>query len=162
MTEKEVQEVMERADPLDNALLRHGYKPYMRDYELIVQIIGRPGPEIYSYLFRYCVEARVRTALTSTNYLASLDERLLDYEAGKDLDGFVWGVKWSQLYPGWELLSESDRARDWSRRLALDMHEVTIQSTVHSISLVFSTLVVRRLSAYVDPNIDRLAYTWLE
>jgi len=33
-----------------------------------------------------------------------VNQRLIDYEQGRDLDGYVWGVKGQALYPGMKLL----------------------------------------------------------
>jgi hypothetical protein len=127
----------------------------MRDYELIVENdVGPAPPGTYSYVFKYCVETQVVTSLPDSVYGASLDERLIDYEAGKDLDGYVWGVNWSDLYPGWTLRPDSDRAADWSRRIGIDFHEVVIETNAHTITLIFAELVVAKLSDHVDPGLS--------
>jgi hypothetical protein len=147
MKTEELRTVMEEFGLYDNALLFHAYRPYMRDYELIVYCDVGPAPQgTYSYLFKYCVHVHVVTSLPDSAYRASLDERLIDYEAGKDLDGYLWGVKWAELMPGWTLQPDSENAADWSRRLGIDFHEVIIQSNAYVITLIFSDLVVTRLS----------------
>src|SRR5690349_7443233 len=99
---------MKALDLFDGALLFHSCTRYMRDYELIVENhVGPAERGTYSYLFRYCVEANFSTPLLGKHYRTSLDDRLIVYETGKDLEGYVWGANWSLLYPGWELVSPS-------------------------------------------------------
>jgi hypothetical protein len=151
----ELQEVMAEFNIFDNALLSHGYKPYMRDYELIVEVhVGPAEQGTYSYLFRYCVEAQIHTALTDKNYRESLDDRLIEYESGKDLDGFVWGVNWSNLYPGWTLQSPSERAAKWTERIGIPFHEIQIGGNAHDMTLIFADLRVIKLSDRIDPGIS--------
>lgn len=158
-----LRERMSRFDLFDNVLIRHSYTKYMRDYELVVGIhIGPADPGVYSYLFKYCVEAKVRTSLTDETYKNSLDERLIEYESGKDLVGHIWGVQWSQLYPGWTPIEDSELAADWTRRIGIPFYEVVVHSNVFIIGLIFSGLEVQRLSDHVDPNIDKWAYLRFE
>jgi hypothetical protein len=155
----EMEEVMNDVELFDNVLLAHGYKPYMRDYELLVEVhIGPLRPGIYSYLFKYCVEAHIHTAVSDANYLASLDERLINHEAAKGMEGFVWGANWSRLYPGWSLKPLSDRAADWRRRLGLDFHEVEIKTEAYVISLDFLELTVSKVSDHISAEIEKWGY----
>jgi len=143
-------------DVFDNALLFHSYTNYMRDYELLIEVhVGPAEPGTYSYLFRYCVEALLRTSVPSEIYRASLDERLIEYETGKDLDGFVWGVNWSPLDPGWRLVEPSERAERWGRELGLNFHEVHIDTNAYAIALIFADLTITKRSGHLDPGINR-------
>lgn len=154
MKEQELRGLMERYDVFDNALLFHSYRPYMRDYDLIVEShVGPAEPGTYSYLFRYCVEAHARTTVSDDAYRRSLDDRLTVYDTGKDLDGFVWGVKWSALYPGWELRSPSEAAASWTERLGIDFHEICIEGNAYAITLIFAELSVTKLSDHIDAGI---------
>ncbi len=156
MKTQELQEVMARFDVFDNALLFHAYKPYMRDYELIVEVhVGPAVPGTYSYLFRYCVEARIRTSVADHIYRQSLDDRLTEYASGKDLDGYVWGVNWSLLYPGWALHTPSERAAHWTERVGIECHEVQIESNAYDITLIFADLRITKLSDRIDSGINR-------
>lgn len=160
MDATEMRVLMERIDPFDHWLLLHGYKPYMRDYALLVEMSEGPpsGPGVYEYLFGYCVESRVRTALSDEAYLESLDERLTDYEAAGDTPAFVWGVNSSRLYPGWELVADSPAAAEWSRRLGLEFHEVVVETDAYVIRLVFRTLSVSKVSDERSTGVPRWRY----
>ena len=39
------------------------------------------------------------------------------YVKAGELDGYVWGVNWHELYPGITLLDDSAEAPEWSERL---------------------------------------------
>ena len=68
----------------------------------------------------------------------------------------VEGGKWQSLYPGMQLMPESDETRQWSERLGLPFHEVLIETNGHSLVLVFSDLrvstVARGAAAFVVPH----------
>jgi hypothetical protein len=53
---------------VDSAIVRHGFAPYMRDYDVIIEVsAAKPGGSgsyiegRYRYRFTHCVEARVET-----------------------------------------------------------------------------------------------------
>ncbi|WP_055480811.1 hypothetical protein [Sphaerimonospora mesophila] len=133
----------------DQALLHHGFVDYMRDYQLVIHAASDPrtgiAPATLRYLFRYCVRADCTTIMPAGIWRESLDDRLITYETGIDLAGFVWGVKWQLLYPGATLIADSPTARDWAAAIGIDFHEVRIQTNVHDLTLVFSDLQIEEL-----------------
>jgi hypothetical protein len=130
----------------DQAVVFHGFTDYMRDYDVFIYVTAGPGtgiaPEHRRYRFKYCVRALVTSALSAQLWSRSLDERLVDHNQGVDRNGYVWGVKWQNLYPGMRLVEESADAQRWSRDLDLSFHEATIETNGHDISLVFADLMV--------------------
>ncbi|MET8278852.1 hypothetical protein [Micromonospora sp. NPDC005174] len=139
----------------DGAVVHHGYTDYLRDYEVIVHVTADPRTGIPSvhlrYLFRYCVAAEVRTAVSPDTWRRSLDERLTDPEIGPDLDGFVWAVRWQPLYPGAEVVTDSERARSWSDEIGIPFHEVRFEMNAHTLALVFSDLEVTEVGEGYAP-----------
>jgi hypothetical protein len=133
-------------DVFDQALVYHGFADYMRDYEVFVHVTADPrtgiAPQNLRYRFTHCVRAAATSALSPRVWRQSLDERLVDYERGRDIDGYVWGVRWQTLYPGMKLVGDSADARRWSDEVGLPGHEATIGTNCHNISLIFSDLVV--------------------
>lgn len=133
-------------DVFDQAVIFHGFADYMRDYEIFVYATADPRtgitPQHLRYRFTYCVRVVATSALTPEIWKQSLDERLVDYEQGRDLDGYVWGVRWQVLYPGMTLVQDSADAQQWTRELGLPFYEALVQTNGHNISLVFSDLVV--------------------
>jgi arginase len=149
MNATEIQQALD--DIFDQALLFHGYRDYMRDYELIVYGVADPRtrirPNHLRYLFKYCVEADVRSTVRADVWRRSLDDRLT-HMSGRKFPGYVWGVKWQGLYPGGRVIEKSDRARVWSESIGIPFHEIVIKSNAHVITLVASDLEVTE----VDPG----------
>ncbi|WP_454197343.1 YxiG-like protein [Nocardia sp. Marseille-Q1738] len=139
----------------DQAIVFHGFADYMRDYDIVIYATADPRtgtePEHLRYRFKHCVRATVATALSHDTWARSLDDQLMDYETGPDLDGYVWGVRWQCLYPGAKLLPDSEEAAAWSGRLGLPFHETVIETNCHNLSLIFSDLEVTHLGAGYAP-----------
>lgn len=156
MPHVDVQQITEAFDDVfDQALLFHGFADYMRDYDLLVYAIAdrRTGipPDYLRYRFKYCVRATVTSAVTPETWSRSLDDRLVDVEKGRELDGYVWGVRWQALYPGAKLLPGTSETSAWSARLARPFHEAVIETNGHNICLVFSDLSVDRVEPGYTP-----------
>ena len=147
-------------DVFDQAVVFHGFTDYMRDYELLIDAIAESRTGIRAkhlrYRFTHCVRATVTTALSAEIWKRSLDERLIDYELGRELDGYVWGVKSQVLYPGMKLVHESADATRWSHELGIPFHEAATETNGHNFFLVFSDLAVSTVDAgyipYVVPS----------
>jgi len=142
-------------DVFDQALVFHAYTDYMRDYELVVQAVADPRtgipPAYLRYLFRYCVESDVRSSVSLPGWSESLDDRLISFETGRDMDGYVWGVKWQVLYPGGRVVEGSTRASIWSESMGIDFHEIRVESNAHTITLVASDLEVTEIDPGYSP-----------
>ncbi len=130
----------------DQALVFHAYTDYMRDYELVIQASADPSTgiptEYLRYVFTDCVRADVTTALSEEIWSRSLDDRLIDYETGVDLDGYVWGVKWQELCGGLSLVQDSPEAHHWAAALGIPFHEARVETNGHLLRLIFSDLKV--------------------
>ncbi len=108
----------------------------MRDYEIFIYLTADPrtgvAPQHLRYRFTHCVRATITSALPPDTWKRSLDERLVDYEKGRDLGGYVWGVRWQVLYPGMKLVTGSTDAERWSRELGLPFYEAVIETIGHN------------------------------
>ena len=133
-------------DVFDQAVVYHGFAAYMRDYEIFIHAAADPRtgitPRHLRYRFKCCVRVAARSALTPEIWKRSLDERLVDDEHGRDLDGYVWGVKWQALYPGMTLVMDSPDAEWWSGEIGIPFYEAAIETNGHNLSLIFSDLAV--------------------
>jgi hypothetical protein len=142
-------------DVFDQALVFHGFTDYMRDYDVFVYATADPrtgiAPEYLRYRFKHCVRASVTSAASPETWSRSLDDRLIDFEQGRELDGLVWGVRWQVLYPGAKLLPGTAETEVWSARLGRPVHEAMIETNIHTISLIFSDLSVDRVEAGYSP-----------
>ncbi|WBB57215.1 hypothetical protein [Verrucosispora sp. WMMD573] len=130
----------------DQAIVFHGFADHLRDYDIFIYATADPRTGIASqhlrYRFTYCVRATAVSAVPAQVWRESLDDRLIDHDQGRDLDGYVWGVRWQNLYPGMRLVTESPDADRWSRSIGIPFHEVAIETNGHKLSLVFADLVV--------------------
>lgn len=139
----------------DHAILFHAFTDYMRDYEVIAFVSTDPqsgiAPKTLSFLFKYCVEAHVETAVRADAWKASLSDALLDRKTGPDHDGYVWGIRWQNLYPGASLLPESKTASKWEKEIGIGFHEVKFETNGHNLTLVFSDLEVREVKPGYTP-----------
>jgi hypothetical protein len=143
-------------DIFDQGLVFHGFTDYMRDYELIAYCTADPRtgirPTHRRYLFKYCVQALIGTAVPEEVWADSLDEELVEPAVPTlDSTGYVWGVRWQMLYPGPKVVEDLEPARRWSAALAIDFHEVDIFTNGHNINLVFSDLQVTEVDEGYSP-----------
>jgi hypothetical protein len=69
-----------------------------------------------------------------------------EWVAAGEPDGFVWGACWSTAYPGLSYVEDSVRARQWSERLGVPMHEVVMETEAFQLRVVFHDFLVTKLS----------------
>jgi hypothetical protein len=86
----DVQQLTEAFDDIfDQALVFHGFTDYMRDYDILVYAAADPrteiAPKYLRYRFKHCVRASVNSVVTPQTWSRSLDDRLVDFEQGREL-----------------------------------------------------------------------------
>jgi hypothetical protein len=156
---------------LDGAVVGHGFTPYSRDYDVVIEKPAAlpPGVPIgdttgsyvegrYRYRFTHCVEVHVTTAVRDDVWQESWEEVFTDYDAWQAAgipDGFVWGVDHADAYPGLSYVKESSRANLWTERLSREMHEILIETNTFVLNLVCHDLRIQRL-AVGDPMTRKL------
>ena len=142
-----VRATLEAHDLFDNTIYNHAFTDYMRDYQLLARLhVGTGSPGTYTYLFQGCVEVVYELRLPTEAF--SMHELFLDCQRWKSAgspSGFVWGVKYATVYPGWKYVDPSPRAAQWSQRFNIPLHEVTIETNVYRLSLIFHDLIVTKL-----------------
>jgi hypothetical protein len=145
--EMSVEEMLKIYDLFDNSILKHGFTAYMRDYQIVAELLSGEHQGIFSYLFRGCVEAHYESSIPEGAFL--MDDALIDCENMQSENvpaGFIWSVKSAEAYPGCTYVANSERAVTWSKKIGLPMHEVEIETNVYNLSLVFHDLVVEKSS----------------
>jgi len=119
-----------------------GFVDYMRDYELIISDIT--GKYLHKYQFVGCVEAIYRTELSPEGFAKSIsDEHVFsgpDYPDKDVPDGFIWGVRYSNAYPGLTYIENSHFAQKWMEQMKRPMHEVKIETEAFHLTLVFADI----------------------
>jgi hypothetical protein len=108
----------------------------------------------YRYRLTHCVEAHVETTVGPDVWQRSWTDEFVsyaDWEQAGSPGGFVWGVEFSDAYPGASRVADSPRALSWTENLGREMHEVHIETNAFLISLVCHHMHVTRL-AVGDPD----------
>lgn len=140
----------------DMAVVEHHFTPYMRDYDIIVDVSAAVSDQKrsyvesrYRYRFTHCVLSEVTTAIQDETWADSWADIFFDDDAWEAADcpsGFVWGVCWMNAYPGLSYISDSPAARAWSERLGHSMHEILIETNVHNIRLIFHDVDITKVA----------------
>lgn len=142
-------------DVFDQAIVFHGYATYLRDYDVYIHASADPrtgiAPEHLRYRFVHAVEVTAMSAVPPEVWRRSLDDRLIDYATGADLDGYVWGVEWQALYPGMRLVESSTAADRWSRAVGVPFFEARIETNGHNLAIVFARLIVEPVEPGTAP-----------
>ncbi len=147
-----VEEMLNQYDLFDNAILSHGFTDYHRDYRFIAELGRGDGQWVTcAFLFRGCVEVEYRLSIPPVGF--SVDDVFIDFERWETTedasDGYVWGVKYANVYPGWKYSNKSARVIEWSQQYGIPMHEVLIETNVFSLLLIFHDLTVTTLEESV-------------
>jgi hypothetical protein len=160
-----VREKLDAGPLFDSAIIEHHFTPYMRDYDLLVDVPAAvPGggesyiEGRYRYRFTHCVIAHVTTCVSDNVWRHSWEDVFINYAAWKEAnepEGFVWGVCWASAYPGLTYVENSVIAQEWTNRLHQSMHEVFIETEAYTLQLVFHDINIEKV-AQDDPNIKTL------
>ena len=60
-------------------------------------------------------------------------------------EGYVWGVGWSEAYPGLKYVQGSPLAQEWSDKLGKSMHQIRIETNAYNLFLVFHDVSIRKI-----------------
>jgi hypothetical protein len=133
----------------DADIVAHGFLPYFRDYQLLVERTSNPPYGLFEYTFAGCMEAHYTVTLPPS--AISMDPRLVEIGARDVPAGFVWAVgSVCSAEEGLTLSDTSDRAVYWTQRLNRPMFEVEIGTNVFSLALVFHDLQIDHASRADD------------
>ena len=153
MDAESIQQALE--DMFDQDIVYHAFTDYMRDYEVIIHAgtdpVAGTRPSYLRHLFKYSAEAHVTSAVIADVWRKSLDDRLIDYESGWDLDGYVWGVKRQTVHPGVRVNADSTAARRWKHAIGIPFHEVRFDTYGHDLTLVFHDLEITEVGPGYAP-----------
>lgn len=140
-----IEVLLARHELYDADIVAHGFVPYLRDYQLLVERISNPPYGLFEYTFDGCMEARYTVTLPPS--AISMDPRLIEIGARDVPEGFVWSVgSICSAEEGVSLSETSDRAVYWAKRLNQPMFEVEIGTNVFRLALVFHDLRIDRVS----------------
>ena len=107
MTVDEIRESLEHGPLFDGYILKHGFAPYIRDYDVVVEW---PRHRRFLYRFSHVPLATVNTAVKDSTWRDSWGDIYIDYSARQGSgspDGYVWGVCSFVAYPGAKYVEDS-------------------------------------------------------
>jgi hypothetical protein len=140
----------------DNAVVGHGFTPYLRDYDVLVETSAAAPGSKRSYIegryrlrFTHCVIARIETAVPDEMWHVSWEDHFTNYEAWEAAgqpEGYVWGVNYSSAYPGASYSDDSPQAREWTERMGKPMHDISIETNGHNLRLIFHELHITKIA----------------
>jgi hypothetical protein len=164
-TADEMRRKIEAGPMFDMSILEHHFTPYLRDYDIIVESYaadprgtGSYAEGLYRYRFDHCPLVHVETAVSDESWKVSWDDHFTDHDAWRaagEPSGYVWGVNYSDAYPGPKYIHDSSLAAEWSRRLGKLMHEVVIETNGHNVRIIFHDVSIRKI-ARGDPRTREL------
>ena len=72
----------------DNSIVQHGYAPYLRDYDVIVDVYAASPNQNYTsyvegryrYRFTHCVFAQISTSLSDHVWIESWSDKFIDFK----------------------------------------------------------------------------------
>lgn len=134
---------------VDFAVLEHRFAKHGRDYIVVVEDCLGANPGQHEIVFTHCVEADCQTRVGDDVWAKSWTDEFTDYKrwtSAKEPDGYVWGTNWSLAYPGFQAVSGSTQAAEWTRRLGKQMYEITLGTDRFFLRLVFHSICSRKAS----------------
>lgn len=150
---------------VDVGILNHGFAPHMRDYDVVFEALWgtkewADAKGTYRLRFSHCPEVTTTTTVSDSMWKQSWSDIFIDHSqwvtAGAP-EGFVWGVCWSNAYPGLSYIDDSPRAMQWCERLGKPMHEVSIATEVLQLQIVFHDFTVTKLNDTVQV-VDKVTF----
>jgi hypothetical protein len=152
-------------DFIDVAILAHGFARHMRDYDILFEAMWgneewADNKGTYRLRFTHCPEVLVVTNLSDANWKQAWSDAFTNYadwQTAGEPEGFVWGVCWSNAYPGITYVDNSQRALKWTERLGVTMHEVTLETEAFLLQIIFHDFSVKKLTDEVSV-IDKVMF----
>jgi hypothetical protein len=148
MTGHPADRLLEWLPEADFAVMDHGFTPHGRDYRVVVQDALGGDPGTHELVFTHCVQLDYETRVKDHVWPRSWTDEFVDYHrwrAAGEPAGYVWGTNWSNAYPGWSIVRDSDLARRWGTRLGKSLFEVGLETDRFYLRLIFHSIKTRKL-----------------
>lgn len=141
-------------DLIDVAILSHGFTPYKRDYFFHIETMWKDKfAGQYLVVFKHCYSLSYNTIANNEILKQSWNECFIDFEeylkAGEP-EGYVWGTNWSNAYPGFSNLKNSEKATKWTKELGKEMRELIVESEIFKINLIYHNWTIEKLNEKTD------------
>ena len=141
-----IRQKLEEYDLFDQAIIRHGMLEHIRDYELIGFLVGQYEELEVRYVFKGCLRVNFVNIVEPKSF--SMDDRLLEMSRQHEPEypeGFVWGVNYATVYPGWNLTEDSPELAELERKYGLDLCQIVFETNAYQLNIIFSDLETKLL-----------------
>ena len=145
-----IKEKLEEYDLFDQAIVRHGILECIRDYELIGYLSGAEFDLEVQYIFKGCVKVDYKIKVAPEHY--SMDDRLLDLDRQDEANypaGFIWGVNYACVYPGWTIKQDTDELKNLEKMYKLKFYQIHFDTNAYELTITFhdiDTKEVKRIA----------------
>ena|ERR1700678_944102 len=146
-------ELLKWLPAIDFAVLDHRFAAHGRDYLILIEDCLGSNKGQHEITFTHCVRADYETRVRDDVWPKSWGDEFTNYEKwvnAKEPGGYVWGVNWSSASPGIHAISESLLAAEWSRRLGKEMFEISLETELFFLRLIFHSIHWRKISDKTD------------
>jgi hypothetical protein len=153
---------------MDSWVVRHGFEPRGRDYDIVITAIAALRPDVpigdstgsyvegrYRYRFTHCPEAQFATVVDDRIWREYWEEAVGDELGDSYPERSYWRGQAADTFPGLSIL-DSPRAARWAERFGREMYEVHVETNRWTLQLVCHDVEVMRL-AVGDPRTGELA-----
>jgi hypothetical protein len=137
----------------DFAVLEHHFARHGRDYVIFVEDCVGSDKGQHEIAFTHCVRLDYETRVRDDVWPKSWGDEFTDYQKwldAKEPGGYVWGANCSFAYPGIQAFHKSALASEWSRRLGKEIFEVTLETDLFFLRLIFHSIHWRKISDKTD------------
>lgn len=138
---------------IDVGIMHHGWAPHGRDYVLVIEDSIGPVGGTLELTFTHVVQLACETRVRDEIWPLSWADEFTDYsawEAAGEPNGYVFGVNWSNAYPGFKVPDDDADAARWSGRIGKPMYAATLETNQFLLTVIYSGARIRKLSDNVD------------
>lgn len=142
-----VKDKLEKYDLFDQSIIRHGMLKCIRDYEVIAYLLGMDYDTEAQFILKGCIKVDYRVIVASEHY--SMDERLLELDRQDEPDypkGFIWGVNYALVYPGWELKEDTEELKILEKTYGLKFYEIFFETNAYNLKIIFHDIEIKELN----------------
>ena len=148
-----IDELLKWLPQMDFAVLEHRFAKYGRDYLIFTENSAGLDKGQHEITFTHCVRADYLTHVNDAGWQMSWDDEFTNYQEwirAKEPDGYLWGTNHSFAFPGIQAIRDSAIAAEWSRRLGKEMFEVTLETDLFFLRLIFHSIRSRKMNEKTD------------
>jgi hypothetical protein len=138
---------------VDFAVLGHRFASHGRDYIVLIEDCLSLDKGQHEITFTHCVSVNYETRVRDDVWPKSWSDEFTDYSkwiSASEPDGYIWGTNWSLAHPGIKAARDSPNAAEWSRRLGKQMFEITLETDLFFLRLIFHSIRTHKISELTE------------